>query len=83
MTHEPHQPISKIFEPIIRDNLDTYLEDNGLIRDSQHEFRKGRLFLTDMLIFLDRASRVINLGNEVHVIFPDFMKAFDKYHMRG
>jgi len=30
-----------------------YLENNGLIRDSQHGFRKGRSCLTNMLSFMD------------------------------
>ena len=34
--------IGKTFEAIIRDALVRYLEDNHLITDSQHGFRKGR-----------------------------------------
>ena len=41
--------VCKVFESIIRDSMVRYLEDNGLIRDSQHRFRKGRSCLSNLL----------------------------------
>jgi len=39
--------ICKVFESIIRDALVKHLENNLLINDSQHSFRKGRSCLTN------------------------------------
>jgi len=55
---ENYRPLSltsrvcKVFEMlIIRDSLVKHLEDNSLIHDSQHGFRKGRSCLTNLLTF--------------------------------
>ena len=63
----------------MRDALVHYLENNHLILDSQHSFRKGRSCLTNLLEFLDRVTGCVDAGdNSVNVIFLDFTKAFDK-----
>jgi len=46
--------------------------------DSQHEFRKGRSCLTNLLSFLERLTACIDDGEDVDVIFLDFAKAFNK-----
>ena len=43
--------ICKVFEPIVRDQVVEFLEDNKLIRNSQHGFRKGSSCLTNLLLF--------------------------------
>ena len=81
---ENYRPISltsqicKLFEAIIRDAVVKHLEDNQLISDSQHGFRKGRSCLTNLLTFLDKVTSYVDSGEEVDVVFLDFAKAFDK-----
>jgi len=81
---ENYRPVSltsqicKLFETIMRDALVHYLENNHLILDSQHGFRKGRSCLTNLLEFLDRVTGCVDAGDSVDVIFLDFAKAFDK-----
>ena len=71
--------IKSIFKLVkMRDALVHYLENNHLILDSQHGFRKGRSCLTNLLEFLDRGTGCVDAGNSVDVIFLDFAKAFDK-----
>jgi ribonucleases P/MRP protein subunit RPP40 len=55
-----------------------YLESNGLIRDSQHGFRRGRSCLINILIFLDKVTLAADEGHDVDAIYLDFAKAFDK-----
>jgi len=79
--YRPVSPTSvgcKILESIIRDELVNHLEKNGLIRDSQHGFRKGRSCLSNLLAFLDRVTRCVDEGSDVDDIHLDFAKAFDK-----
>ena len=45
--------ISRIFERIIKDHLVKFLEDNDLLKDSQHGCRSKRSCLTNLLEFLD------------------------------
>jgi len=75
--------ICKVFESVIRDQVVTHLEENKLILDSQHGFRKGRSCLTNLLTFLDKVTSYADAGEAVDVVFLDFAKAFDKVpHMR-
>ena len=46
--------LCKVFEKLVRDELVVHLESNGLLRGTQHVFRKGRSCLTNLLTFLDR-----------------------------
>jgi len=81
---ENYRPVSltcqvcKVFETLVRDSLVKHLEENVLIRESQHRFRKGRSCLTSLLTFLDKVTGCIDSGNSVDVVFLDFAKAFDK-----
>ena len=61
--------IGKTFEAIIRDALVRHLEDNHLITDSQHGFRKGRSCLTNLLGFLDKVSGCIDIWENVDIVF--------------
>ena len=81
---ENYRPISltsivgKILESIIKDNIVRFLDENGLIRDSQHGFTSGRSCLTNLLEFMEEISRELDNGSCVDVVYLDFAKAFDK-----
>ena len=71
--------VGKLFERIIRDYLVKFLEDNKLLRDSQHGFRTKRSCLTNLLEFLDLVlSDWADEGIPVNAVYLDFQKAFDK-----
>jgi len=70
--------ICKMFASIIRDAVVRHLEDNSLLRDSQHGFRKGRSCLTNLLTFMDKVTGYLDSGVPVDTVFLDFVKAFDK-----
>ena len=70
--------ICKLCESILRDAMVQYIESNGLIKESQHGFRRGRSCLTNLLIFLDKITRDMDEGHNVDAIYLDFAKAFDK-----
>jgi len=71
--------IGKTFEAIIRDVLVRHLEDNHLITDSQHGFRKGRSCFTNLLEFYKVTGCIDRpIGENIDIVFLDFAKAFDK-----
>jgi len=70
--------ISKVIEAVLRDAITAHLEQNCLIRDSQHGFRKGKSCLTNLLSFLDKVTDYVNEGSNIYIIYLDFAKAFDK-----
>jgi len=57
-----------------KDEMVPHVKDNGLIRDSQHGFRKGRFCLTNLLILMDKVSRCLDSGEPVDAIFLYFDK---------
>ena len=70
--------IMRSFEKVIKRQLVAYFEENNLINDSQHGFRKGRSCLTQLLTHYDEILRQIEDGNQVNVLYIDFEKCFDK-----
>ncbi|BHF60612.1 hypothetical protein SprV_0100357700 [Sparganum proliferum] len=67
----------KIMEKIIKQQLMQFLEQNQLLSDSQHGFRKSRSCVTNLLYCLELWTRAVDRGDMVHVIYIDFKKAFD------
>ena len=54
------------------------MNENRLIRDTQHGFRSGRSCLTNLLDILEYITKELDDGNSIDVIYLDFSKAFDK-----
>jgi len=70
--------LSKVMESIIRDVITQHLNKFDLINSSQHVFRRGRSFVTNLLAFLDKVASYRDDKESVDIIFLDFTKAFDK-----
>jgi ribonuclease P/MRP protein subunit RPP40 len=70
--------VGKILERIIKDRVVEYLEENQLIYNSQHGFRKNRSCLTNLLEFTEKAASCLDSGKSIDIIYLDFQKAFDK-----
>jgi len=69
---------SKVFESIIRDEVVSFFERHGVIKETEHGFRNGKSCLTNLLVILDRITRCIDEGGNMDVGFLDLAKAFDK-----
>lgn len=75
--------VSKLFEKIIKDHLQRYLDTNSLIRNTQHGFMAGKSCLTNLLEFLSYCTEEVDKGHCLDVIYLDFNKAFDKVSHNG
>lgn len=81
---ENYRPVSltslvcKVLEAFIKDKIVEYLDENEIIKETQHGFRKGRSCLTNLLEFLDVATESFDRGKQLDVSYLDFSKAFDK-----
>ncbi len=69
---------SKLLESIVRDEIVRHLDRFRLINDSQHGFRRGSSCLSNILTFLNQATKWLDKGEAVDVLYLDFAKAFDK-----
>ena len=59
-----------------------FLIKNKLINPSQHGFLKSRSCLTNLLCFFEEITKCLDDGSPVDVIFLDFQKAFDNFHIK-
>ena len=81
---ENYRPISltsqlcKVFEFIMMEALVDHLEKLCLLYESQHGFRRGRSCLSNLLAFLEKATKAVDDGLSMDVMYLDLAKAFDK-----
>ena len=61
--------IIKIFERILRKRIVAFLEENKILNQTQHGFRKGRSCLTQLLSHFDSILQNLNSNNETDVIY--------------
>ena len=79
-----YQPVSltcvlcKTMEMIICDAIIEHLKEYDLIRRSQHGFMRGRSTLTNLLMYLEELTKLIDEGHSLDLVYLDFSKAFDK-----
>ena len=64
-------------EQIIFSVISLHVQDNQVIRPSQHGFMKGRSCLTNLISFCDKVTRLVDEGKTVDDVYLDFGKAFD------
>jgi hypothetical protein len=65
-------------ESVIKDELMLHLNQQNLIRDSQHGFIPGRSCATNLLTFQEEVTKCVDEGVPVDIFYLDFAKAFDK-----
>ena len=70
--------VCKILETLIRDKIVNHLEENKLIKNTQHGFRNKRSCLTNLLDFFHDVLNQYDESKAVDIIYLDFQKAFDK-----
>jgi len=64
-------------EQIILSAITQHVQDNQVIRPSQHGFVKGRSCLTNLISFYDKVTHLVVKSKDVHVFYLDFSRAFD------
>ncbi|MGL5405337.1 MAG: RNA-directed DNA polymerase, partial [Propionibacteriaceae bacterium] len=83
---ENYRPISmtslvgKALEKLVRDRIQTFMDENNIIPDCQHGFRPRRSCTTHLGKTLDRWASVVDqkAGSRIHAITLDWKKAFDR-----
>ena len=68
----------KVMETIVKDKLVEHLEENNLIRTSQHGFLKGKSCATNLIVFMDKLTKILDKNSKADIFYLDFAKAFDK-----
>lgn len=71
--------MAKVFEKIIRDYIFSHIRH--LVSTKQHGFVCNRSTITNLLEFTNYVSTSLEESLEVHSIYTDFSKAFDKVNI--
>ncbi|KAG8301578.1 hypothetical protein J6590_108637 [Homalodisca vitripennis] len=69
--------LSKIFEKIVLSRLLTHLENNSLLTNRQHGFRRGKSTITAIIDLVETIIDASEEGATTTGILLDFSKAFD------
>jgi len=77
-----YRPVSltspgNMMEQLILQVIIKQVEENKVIRSSQHGFTKGKSCLTNLISFYDGMTGWVDEGRAVDVVYLDFSKAFD------
>ena len=64
-------------EKLLKDAIVDHLEENHLIKETLHGFRKGKSCVTNMLQYWDKITGYVDKGIPVDVVYLDLQKAFD------
>ena len=86
---ESYRPIAltaclcKLFERMVKNRLEWYLEANKLINPLQSGFRKQRCTTDHVVRLQDAVHKAINTGKHTLAVFLDFSKAFDMVWKEG
>jgi hypothetical protein len=81
---ENYRPVSltlvccKIMEHVLASNIKRHGEDNGILYQLQHGFRRNRSCETQLIEFIDDLIKNLQEGLQTDVLIMDFAKAFDK-----
>ena len=70
--------LTKVFERVMRKQLVHHLESQNLMNITQHGFREGRSTLSQLLSYYDSILSMLEENHQVHSVYLDFSKAFDK-----
>ncbi|XP_021338874.1 uncharacterized protein LOC110440250 [Mizuhopecten yessoensis] len=69
--------ICKVIEHIIYQQVMNHLNQNNILVNYQHGFRKGHSCERQLLQTVDEISRAMDNRKQVNVMILDFSKAFD------
>ena len=68
----------KVLVHILHSNIMKHLENNNILTDLQHDFRKHRSCETQLIKTVNDLAKSMNHGEKIDSILLDFSTAFDK-----
>ena len=74
--------VSKVFERLVRRQLQSFCVEHTVIPDQQFGFLPGRSTVWQLLSILDEWHDALENGNSIHALFLDMSKAFDRVDHR-
>ena len=70
--------LCKVMESLIRDKIMNHMKRNKLFSNKQFGFLDGRSTVLQLLVVLDKWTKIIDDGGTIDYIYCTFKKVFDK-----
>ena len=67
----------KVIEQLILETTSRHMKDKKVTGSNQHSFTKWKSFWTNLIIFYDEMTGLVEEGRAVDIVYLDFSKAFD------
>nr|VZI47948.1 unnamed protein product [Spirometra erinaceieuropaei] len=67
----------KTMEALVKSVMQQFCEENNILQDFQHGFRRESFCFSNLLACLEIWTKALEKGFEVDVVYIDFRKAFD------
>jgi len=71
------RPMSSILFEVFYLHMERHMENKEVIGDSQHGITKGKLCLTNLVVFYEGVTVLADKGRATDVIYLDLWKVFD------
>ena len=73
----------KLLEHIVCSNIKAHLDENKLLSDKQHAFRKWHSYETLLATLINDWAKILDNKGQIDTFIFDFEKAFDTPHMNS
>lgn len=70
--------VCKVLEHVIAKHLNDFLDNNNLLTNVQHGFRRGFSTATQLVVTVHEMAQVLDEGGQIDAVLIDFSKAFDR-----
>ena len=70
--------IAKMMEKIVKEKMERHIEEQMIMSEMQHGFRKLRSTSTNLLQFTNEVINIANGSKSVSIVYTDLRKAFDR-----
>ena len=75
--------LTKVFTGVLNKRINTWIENNNVLSDTQFGFRSGRSTVDAIFVLNAVIQKILNEKGRLYCAFIDLKKAFDSIYLNG